>query len=523
MGRSARLAAAALLLMLPAALRATPAAAEGEGAAPAPPVREARTIRLSLKETVALALRNNLDLQAAAYEPPMASTEVAEAESLYDFLYTARLDGGEAKAPANSWLLPADAQNSDDFFRASTGVQRLLPWGGTVLLSANSDRTLTNSTYSYYNPFWQSGLGITASQPLLRGFGREVTESGIRLARDRSDLANLDFRRTVEDKVRAVETLYWELVRARGVHAAQLKSLDVARDLMRVNQARLDAGAGTKVDVSQSAAGVAAREVDVLRSENDLRSVEELLLGEILPRSPDNPEAGNMRVEPVDDAAADLPALPAEAVEAAVEEALLRRTDVRLRRVAVDQSEVDVVRAESAALSRLDMVAAASYTGTAGNLGSSWSDDGVGSRENGSWSVGLVLEVPIGNRAARARLERSVLNRSRMESLLRAQQSDAAVRVRNSRRDLESARKELEAAARATALAEEQLEAERERLRNDKSTTFEVLRLESDLTNARLSELRAQTDYRTAVVNYDFERGRILEARGIEPPPGAAK
>ncbi len=525
----------AALLLLGLSLPAGAAAAEGDApsAAPAPvppakaadgkPLPEVRTLRLTLKETLAMALRSNLDLEAASYDPPMAAATLDQASALYDHLFTARVQGGEAKVPVNPAYEGDDGnQASDDFVKTGVAVERLLPWGGRVGISATSDRTLTNSSFAYYNPFWESGLGLNFRQPLLRGFGRDVTESGIRIAEDNRDIAELDYRRTIEEKVRGVEILYWELVRARGILEAREKALEVAEDLAKVNEARLKAGAGTKVDVSQAQAGVAARRVDVMRAGNDLRSLEELLLGEIVPRSPDLPDAANLRFEPADRADEDLPPLPSESLEAAVEDALVRRTDVRLRRVAVDQAEVGVLLAESDALARLDLDAGVSYAGLDRTLGTSWSDS-MASREHVSWNVGLVLEIPIGNRAARAALERAVLNRSRLESLVRAEESSAAVRVRNTRRDLESAREQIDAAALSTALAVEQLEAERQRLRNDKSTTFEVLQLESDLTDARLEELRVLTEYRNAVARYDHERGLILQARGIEPPKGAAK
>jgi len=48
-----------------------------------------------------MALRSNLDLEAASYEPPMAAASLDEASALYDHLFTARVQGGEAKVPVN--------------------------------------------------------------------------------------------------------------------------------------------------------------------------------------------------------------------------------------------------------------------------------------------------------------------------------------------------------------------------------------------------------------------------------------
>ena len=493
-------------------------AAAGEDPSPPPPVSPLpgiRTLRLSLRESVALALRNNLDLRVAAFAPSLAAASVAEADALYDHVFTAHIDGGASKTATGDRFRSATGEFSQDSFGAGAGIRRLLPTGGTLSLDTAVDRTLTNSAFSFVNPARDSSLGLNLRQPLLRGFGREYTESGIRLATDAKDRADLELRAATEDLVRRVETLYWDLVRARGDAEAERKGFAVAEDLQRVNEARLAAGAGTKVEVSQAAAGVAARRVDVLRAENEARSAEENLLGLLVPRSPETPTGERLRLEPAEDPAADLPPVPLEEIDAAVERALLRRSDIRARRVAADEAQVEVVRAESEAETRLDLAVGLSYGGLDGNLGGAWSNS-MASRDHSVWTVGLVLEIPIGNRAARARLQRAHLGRGRAEAEIRALESDAAVRVRNARRDLESAREQIDAAARATALAEEQLEAEKDRLRNDKSTTFQVLRLEGDLTDSRRTEIRAQTAYRAALTRYDFECGGILEARGLE-------
>ena len=510
-------------LALAASLAASPprAIAAEDPPKPGPPLPPAakpgkgRTLRLSLREAVDLALRNNLDLRAALYGPEIARTRVAEAESLYDHLFTARVSGGENKFPTATTLSGTTFQASDDVARAAVSVGRLLPTGGFLGLDASADRTLTNSSFVTINPYYDTRVGLRWRQPLLRGFGQEVTESGIRAAKDGQDFADLDLRSRTEDLVRAVETGYWLLVGARGDVDAQAQSVAVAEDLLRIAEARLAAGAGTRVDVSQAAAGVAARRVDLLRSENIARSLEESLLGLLLPRTPDTPDGADLRVDASDDPRKVLPPLPRETVDAAVDRALVRRSDVRARRVLADLADVDVLRAESDALARLDFESSLAYAGLDSNLGSSYSDS-LASREHATWSVGVFLEVPIGNRAARARLERAQLGRTQAGAQIRAIESTAVVRVRNARRDLESTREQIDAATLSVKLAIEQLDAEKERLKNDKSTTFEVLRLETDLTQARRDELRALVDYLTSCTRYEFEAGSLLEARGVQ-------
>jgi len=517
-GRRFRLAAALAASLAPAAALAAPGEEAPPAPAPAAPMAlPERVLRVGLREAVSLALKNNLDLRADSLGPGIAAASVRENESLYDHLFTSRVVGGQRREPVASKFIGDGTEINEQTLGAAAGIRRLLPTGGTISLEAGVDRTLTNSSLYQINPYFASAVDLSLVQPLFRSAGRARTESGIRFARDEKDAADLALRSRTEELVRQVETTYWSLVQARGDVEARAKGVAVAEDLLRIAEARLAAGAGTKVDVSQAAAGVAARHVDLLRADNNARSFEENLLGLLLPRTPDSPSGEAMRVEPADRPDDSLPALPAEAPDTAVARALADRTDIRVQKVFVDEAQTGVVVAESEALSQLNLEAVFGYRGVDGHADTTFSHS-MATREWPTWSVGLFFEVPIGNRAARARLDRALLTREQTEARVRALESNAAVRVRNSRRDLESTRNQIDAAKRALRLSEEQLEAEKERLRNDKSTTFEVLRLESDLTDARRSEIRALVDYLIACVRYDYEVGRILETRGIAPP-----
>jgi outer membrane protein len=65
-------------------------------------------------------------------------------------------------------------------------------------------------------------------------------------------------------------------------------------------------------------------------------------------------------------------------------------------------------------------------------------------------------------------------------------------------------------------LAERSLEAEEKKLNLGASRSFFVLELQGELADAQIRETRAVTDYHSAVVLYELEKGTILEAYGIE-------
>ncbi|MCX6885799.1 MAG: TolC family protein, partial [Verrucomicrobia bacterium] len=63
--------------------------------------------------------------------------------------------------------------------------------------------------------------------------------------------------------------------------------------------------------------------------------------------------------------------------------------------------------------------------------------------------------------------------------------------------------------------AEAALEAEQKKLASGKSTSFEVLRLQRDLTTSRSSEIRSLADYNIALAQLAQYEGTTLERRHV--------
>ena len=63
--------------------------------------------------------------------------------------------------------------------------------------------------------------------------------------------------------------------------------------------------------------------------------------------------------------------------------------------------------------------------------------------------------------------------------------------------------------------AEAALNAEQKKLENGKSTSFFVLQLQRDLTQAASQEIQALTDYNKSVSNLSLLEGGILQSREI--------
>src|SRR5262249_76588 len=130
----------------------------------------------------------------------------------------------------------------------------------TALLFGTMTVTTTTEVFS-------PTVQLTYVQPLLRGFGSDNYLGQKRINAAGADAAAADLvnvaNGVVRDHIRARGDL---ASRGRGVHIRR-SALNLAREQLRVTQARLDVGVGAPTDLAEVRATIATREEDLLLSE----------------------------------------------------------------------------------------------------------------------------------------------------------------------------------------------------------------------------------------------------------------
>jgi outer membrane protein TolC len=130
--------------------------------------------------------------------------------------------------------------------------------------------------------------------------------------------------------------------------------------------------------------------------------------------------------------------------------------------------------------------------------------------------VGVTISFPFRNRTAKANLAGAEITKNRLDTLTRSQEQVVIVEVRNAVQAVESSRQRVLTARRARENAEIQLEGERKLFDSGRSTTFLLFQRENALTNARNSEIRAETDYNKAVADLQRATSTTFEINNIQ-------
>ena len=519
-GTAARTAALALLAAL--APPALGAAAYGQA-------RE-----LTLEEAVARALEKNEDVLIERIALDSAEAAITGAEGAYDPLLGLEAGWRRTTAPVNSAFSGApegELAPVVEGAEASAAVRQLLPTGGEIALRADAARTESDASFDLLSPAYDSRLGVELRQPLLRDRAIDAARLGLRVAAADRDRALALLRREVIETVAAVERAYWSLVAARREIAVREEAVELAREQLSETEIRIENGASPETEIAQPRAELERRRGDLLEAQETVARAETTLKRLILSDedaalwpAPLAPVAeAEVAIEPVDAAAAMERALALRAeLEAAGAFVERRRTETAFARdgikpaldLVVSYDRFGLAGSRNPASAPIPGLPGVVPPGLEGNLG-----DALGGLADGDFDdarIGLVFELPIGNRAARAAAEIAANTERQAEAELVRARKAVRAEVLDAVATVETAGGRIEAARAAREAAEVQLMAERERFAVGLSTNFLVLTRQNDLAGARLDEIAALTDYRTARTELGRATGALLGERGIE-------
>ena len=488
------------------------AAAAGLAAAGLASGAEERAVTLS--GCVGEALRNNLDLQIQRVAREEARLDEAIARGGYDPELTASATrrhektSGESVGTAGGVLETAKTESDTDTYRVGVGGKAA--WTGlSYELSAHQGDTSGDRAG---NPFDTStaGVGVTLTQPLLRGFRTDETRWRVASAGVASREAAVALEGTVQELLGAVETAWYRFVQAREEVGVQEEALRLAERLLEDNRRKVRIGAMAALDEKQAESQAASVRAGLAEARQAAREAENELKRVVFA---DARGMAGVRLVPGE-------ALPAaEALDideaAEMEKALAGRPDLRQARLAMEKQGLAADLKRNQRLPSLDLVVGGGLAASdEESAGDAWGT--VGDADEPYWTAGITLSVPLGNRSRKAEWRQSQAALRRLELRLRQLEETALAEVDNAASAAESGYERVEASREAREYAERALETEQRKLESGKSTSFVVLQLQKDLTAARQAEIAALADYHRRLGALALATGGMCARHGVE-------
>ncbi len=463
-------------------------------------------IPLSLADSIAIAVKNNLDISVEGYNPRLRQQDLISAEAVFDPSAFLEMNYANNRFPSSSSFF-VRGLNFSQLWDSNVGIRQTLPTGGTYELRYNNE-TLSPATNGSNRGFLARPV-LTLTQPLLRNFGFEANETNIKIAGGNKSIAQEQLRLRVSNVTTQTYNAYVELIYAYEFLEVQRRSLQLARDLVTLNTARVRAGVAAPVEVTQAEAQQAAQVQNVILAEKSVQDAQDNL--KVILNIPGTGGSWVQEIRPT----YTLTFQPQNVnLEAAIQSALDNRYEYKSAKLDLQNKEMSLRLARNQLLPDLSLSGSVSSNGAGNTYGVT--TNGIGSGDFVSFNIGLILTVPLGNRAANANYTKAGLTLEQAQTSLKSLELQIVQQVREGVRRVDAFAKRVDANKAATVLAAEQLRVEQRRLEAGVSTTFNVLQFQTQLATAQANEIRAIADYYEALANLDSVRGTVLQTYKIE-------
>ncbi len=525
---------------------------------PRPISRDEEVQRVTLKETIALALENNPRIAGRRLEPARIGTTVLEAQSVFDPTLGGELRYSRSVTP-NASQLSGTATSVVDDRLATANVSKLFRTSTQLAIDFDHERLDNNARFFQLRPQYQGQLGLSVVQPLLRDFGWDFSYLVVRVAEQNADASVYLYEAELADFVTVVIAAYWRVVAAREAVTVQQESLRLADRTVEENEARVRVGLFAPVAVLEAQADAKSREEQLIVANNEL-AVARQELAQLAFFRPSNTFVPRT-LEPLDEATV------SEEIEVdldrTLEIALEDRPEIIASARGVEARLIQERIASNALLPRLDLVGSYGVNGLAGRsrdgtppttftspfdvsvldsrvrctfimvdmyqcrspgqpvspLNGDGRDvyttrgsprGGIFSGDFESYSFGVRLTVPLDNALAKSQHTRSRIETEQAEFNHRDLLSQVTLEVRRSSADLVAARQRIDTSRVASDLAAENLRNQEKRHEVGMATTKDLLDFQTRLTTARFAWVRAMLDYNVAVARWRRAQGRLL-------------
>lgn len=475
-------------------------------------------VRMSLREVIQRAVANNLDIRVAGYGPAINSAQVVEAEARFDPTFFANaqyqyqnnqtagtgftnITGGPTAGTQIAFF------NKSEQLTFQSGIKQQLENGAQVELRGQSQRNLLAPRNQVaINPYVQDDIVLQVTQPLLKDFGNQVNRARIDIARNNQKISLLDFRKQIEESLSDLEQRYWQLEQAEEEVRIQERFLAAVEDTGQTLQQRFGAGADvSRIPLSQSDARAESARAVLVRDRARVRDLSDQI--KALMNDPDMPVSGPVLILPAD--------APMEEplkfdVQDQIDTALENRFELAEQHHKIDNAVITVDAAKNNMLPQLNLV---------GQVGTESAEKGydralnkIRQLNNNNFTVGFQLEIPIGNREARAIWRRTLLQYQQNVDQYRGLILQIDAEVKQAVREVHTAWNEMVQNRKAVFANQDVVRGLKQRQETGNeplSPTFIDLRLN---TEERLAQ--AQRDYAQSVMNYNTAIYKLERAKG---------
>ncbi len=383
---------------------------------------------LSLQDTIALALENNLDIELQRYGPEISKASLMRAQAggllrgvpptvqqgassaqaqvtggatggagggagivssagagagagtggtvitatgaalqNQDPVFVSTFNTGHRTRPQSNTITTGLTALTFDTVSHNYGLSKSFLTGTSVNFGWNNDWFKANNPLSDLNPSYSSNMQLQVSQRLLQGFGIAVNNRNIRVAKNNVKVTELQFQLQLIVTVSSVSNLYWDLVSFNEDLKVKQQALALAQKLYEDNKKQVEIGTLAPIEVVSAEAQVARRQQELTSAETLVVQQETILKNALSRTGVSSPTLADARVVLTDRIHVDDMGTirPISEMYAAASQL---RPDLQQTRINIENAKIGLKGSRSQLLPSLDLQAQFQNNGLAGQV-----------------------------------------------------------------------------------------------------------------------------------------------------------
>ena len=465
-------------------------------------VHAQEVVKGSIKDFVLMALEQNQELEVQRFSPQIQQEVVEDASAIFDpkfvteFIHEEKETNVDQRTFNSLYSSLFGPQDPTTIYNERNQTYRLgfegLLEPGTQYQLYLQNRKLVNDTNAFDSEFTSDTI-LMLTQPLMKGFGKEVNLARVRLAE--SDLKREEYRltSTVNRVLQETMTACVELIFAQKNLEVKRESIQLAEDLLADNTKSFELGRMNEIDVLQAQGRVSEAKEDELQAQSFLIERTNELKAQVLE---DFAGKEDLIFQVEDDLNTEY-AMPPQSELLSV--ALNNNPDFQAAQQYVESQNIAVMIAENGMKPQLDLIGSVSTNGLD-------FDDPIDSikdyqnRNRPSWSLGVALSYPIGNEAAKAAKRKADLQQKQAQKNVQFSKLSLSSKLHTAIKTVEIAHTRIAISKMTVELARKSLEAEVKRLKLGTTTSFNVAEMQRNLSIAQTRQLAASVEYEKALI-----------------------
>ena len=453
---------------------------------------------------------------------------VNAALSDFDPRLTVTMKSGEDQTAQNTTnLAPPDNILDNNYMQYQSRLEQSLLGGGIIAINQNWNYSLSNQRAPVFNSAYTGVLGAEYRQPLWSGAGKFFTSvagpanqrargfsnvsQGVVIAHINKRLSEIDLQENLQNLVREIGDLYWDLYQNYQDYDAEHATTKVAKDLWDSMTSREYQESG----------------VDLAQAEDayfDAKGREELALSNLYLT-----EAKLRRLIglPIDDARMIFPSDQPREEEIHLNrsmclyEALCNRLELTRQKTNLHSLELQLVAARKLVAPKLDFISGYALNGFGHNFANPNTDNfnsavsNLYSGKETSWSAGFEYSIPLWLRQERAQVRQLEFRIVKARRALATQENEIAHELNTVLMTIKRSHSISQIYRRRLQAARKRVSAARSAYEGGYKNSDLFLRALTSQTVAQVAYAKSITEFNKSLRDLLYRTGRLLPADGI--------